>query len=75
MKKSIIQRFFRFTTVMFFSFVALAAFAQEKTLDVDIDVKKESAWYEQPWSWVVGAAIFILLLVAILRGGRAQKNR
>jgi hypothetical protein len=26
-------------------------------------------WYSSPWVWVVGGAIFILLLVALLRGG------
>src|SRR5215217_2216650 len=25
-------------------------------------------WYTSPWIWVVGAAVFILLLVALLRG-------
>ncbi|MDQ6814031.1 MAG: hypothetical protein M3040_09850 [Bacteroidota bacterium] len=25
-------------------------------------------WYTSPWVWVVGAAVFILLLVALLRG-------
>jgi hypothetical protein len=44
------------------------AFAQEKGIDVDINVKKESQWYQQPWVWVVGGAIFVLLLVALLRG-------
>ena len=31
-----------------------------------------STWYTSPWVWVVGAAIFILLLVALLsnRSGR-----
>ena len=28
-----------------------------------------SNWYAQPWVWVVGGAILILLLVALLRGG------
>lgn len=51
-------------------FTALVATAQEKGLDVDIDInKKESTWYQQPWVWVVGAAVFIIILVAILRGG------
>jgi hypothetical protein len=29
-------------------------------------------WYTAPWVWVVGAAVFVLLLVALLnnRGGR-----
>lgn len=25
-------------------------------------------WYASPWVWVAGAAVFILLLVALLRG-------
>lgn len=28
-----------------------------------------SNWYASPWVWVVGVALFILLLVALLRGG------
>ena len=27
-------------------------------------------WYASPWVWVIGAAVFILLLVALMRGGR-----
>jgi len=51
------------------SMIGLVAKAQDKGLDIDINVDKKQ-WYEQPWAWVVGAAIFILLLVAILRGGK-----
>jgi hypothetical protein len=53
-------------------FVTVPALAQDGGLDVDIDVDKEPEWYQQPWAWVIGAAIFILLLVAILRGGRKR---
>jgi hypothetical protein len=28
-----------------------------------------SNWYASPWVWVIGVAVFILLLVALLRGG------
>ena len=50
--------------------LSIHSWAQEKGLDVDIDInKKESQWYQQPWVWIVGGAIFILLLVAILKGG------
>lgn len=28
----------------------------------------ETVWYTNPWVWVAGAAVFILLLVALLRG-------
>ena len=47
-----------------------ALFAQDKGLDIDVDVNgHDSAWYANPWVWVVGVAVFVLLLVALLRGG------
>lgn len=49
-------------------FVTAFAMAQEK-VDIDINAK-DSNWYASPWVWVVGAAVFILLLVALTRGGR-----
>ena len=48
---------------------SIVAFAQEKGVDVNVDIdKKDGNWYGQPWVWVVGIAVFILLLVALLRG-------
>jgi hypothetical protein len=29
-------------------------------------------WYAQPWVWVVGAAVFIIILVALFRGIQAR---
>jgi len=50
--------------------LSFLSFAQEKGVDVNINVnKKSSDWYQQPWVWIVGGAVFILLLVALLRGG------
>ncbi len=49
--------------------VGIQTWAQDKKVDVDIDVnKKGSNWYQQPWVWIVGGAVFILLLVALMRG-------
>ncbi|MES2882780.1 MAG: hypothetical protein V4676_11570 [Bacteroidota bacterium] len=52
------------------AFLSVMAFAQEtKKVDVDISTGGDSAnWYASPWVWVVGAAVFILLLVALTRG-------
>lgn len=45
------------------------AIAQE-TKSVDINVNKSGGnWYSSPWVWVIVAAVFILLLVALTRGG------
>ena len=61
-----------YASLMFVFFNALA-FAQDgdgKSLDVNITTDKGGDnWYASPLVWVIGAAIFILLLVAILRGG------
>ena len=52
--------------------MSVVLFAQEKSTEVDINLNKEggSNWYASPWVWIVGAAVFILLLVALTRGGR-----
>lgn len=57
---------------VFFSLIALAQ--DEKKIDVDINLNKDdSMWYQQPWVWVVGGAVFILLIVALARGGREKR--
>ncbi len=50
--------------------LTLVTVAQEtKKLDIDIDTKSDdSGFFMQPWVWVVGGAVFILLLIALLRG-------
>lgn len=51
-----------------------SVFAQDdgsRKLDVDIDVDKGADagnFFMQPWVWIVAGAIFILLLVALMRG-------
>lgn len=63
----IIKRVFFFIAA---SLSTLQLWAQDKKVDVDIDVNKgDSDWYQQPWVWVVGGAVFIIILVALLRGG------
>ena len=45
-----------------------AVLAQDKKVDVNINTNNGSFW-SSPWVWVIGVAVFILLLVALLRGG------
>ena len=66
--KNYLRSFFALLTL---SFIQSIAWAQEKKLDVDVDVNKDGGnWYTQPWVWIVGGAVFLLLLVALLRGGK-----
>ena len=51
-------------------------FAQEKSTQVDVDINKSSSnWYASPWVWIVGAAVFILLLVVLTSGSRDSSDR
>lgn len=62
------KRFFLSLLMVLYSSALLLA---QETKKVDIDVNtKGNNWYASPWVWIVGAAIFILLLVALARGGR-----
>jgi cell division protein FtsW (lipid II flippase) len=65
------RRHFQKLILLFTSIgIAFILVAQDKQVDINVNVKKDNFW-GQPWVWVVGAAVFILLLVAILRrGGR-----
>jgi hypothetical protein len=55
-----------------FTCFSVVTFAQDKGVDVDISVKKENEWYQNPIVWIIGGAVFILLLVALLRGGERK---
>lgn len=53
----------------------LVVSAQEKGADINVDINKgggSTTWYTSPWVWIVGGAIFILLLVALLRGNNSR---
>jgi hypothetical protein len=54
------------------AFLGALAYAQGETKKVDVNIDTDGGgggWYTSPWLWIVGAAVFILLLVALTRGG------
>jgi uncharacterized membrane protein YdbT with pleckstrin-like domain len=47
----------------------MISFAQEHKVDIDINKNEGGgSFFMSPVVWIVGGAIFILLLVALLRG-------
>jgi hypothetical protein len=47
--------------------------AQDKTVDVNLDVNKGGTdWYAEPWILVVGGAVFIIIIVALMRGNSSK---
>jgi hypothetical protein len=69
--KKVISNFGVLLSVLFLCFLQTAVWAQDGggTSKVDINVNKSDGnWYAQPWVWIVGGAVFLLLLVALMRG-------
>jgi hypothetical protein len=56
-------------------FISAVTFAQDGAADVKVDVTETGGddWYMSPWVWVIGAALFILLLVALAGGSRSRR--
>jgi len=50
------------------------SFAQDKKVEVEIKNYNDGSWYASPWIWFAGAAVFTLLLVAILRDKSRNEN-
>jgi hypothetical protein len=52
------------------------AIAQEKSTDINVDINKGGGdnWYASPWVWVLGAVIFIILLLALTSGSRRSSG-
>ena len=68
-KMRLFTSLFAFITLMFLN---MQAFAQDKKIDLTVTTDKTttSNWYTQPWVWIVGGAVFVLLLVALLRNNK-----
>lgn len=79
---SILLRVKYWITLLVFTFIQTMVWAQTETTEssssTKVTVTEEttgSEWYTNPIVWVVGGAVFILLLVALLRGGGDRTDR
>lgn len=72
MKQTILKLKMKISMLVAFIMFSIISFAQDtKKLDIDINTKGEdSNVFMQPWVWVVGGAVFILLLVALLKNNK-----
>lgn len=64
----------KFVALFFSLLLSFIAVAQEKSVDININKNSGggSNWYTNPIVWVIGGAVFILLLVALLRGNNSR---
>ena len=80
MKKLSSQTVFRALLVFLFTIVNAIVWAQDSSGVSSKSVTKESTtttttdWYSKPWVWIVGGAVFIIILVALIRGGSSDRE-
>ena len=74
MKQAIMNAKMKISMLFTSLLLGVVALAQDtKKLDIDINTKSDdSNFLMQPWVWVVGGAVFILLLVALLKGNKSN---
>ena len=68
-----------FLLLSFSMLFSVLLFAQEKSAEINVDITKDGGntggvWYNQPLVWIIGAAVFILLLVALLRSNSTARD-
>src|SRR4051812_13853504 len=80
MKSILFKRALPYMLMLLFSFVQFFSFGQDNPSSggntgggTSKSITTESTttttdWYAQPWVWIVGAAVLIIVLVALLRG-------
>lgn len=64
-KKSTLMKKFYFSVLI--TLVGVLSLAQDAKVDIDVGNEGKGSAWGSPLLWIIGAAVFILLLVALLR--------
>ncbi len=65
----------RVAALMVMLLSSAAMFAQDtKQVDVNINAKSDGGFLSNPVVWIIGGAVFILLLVALLRSNNKSTS-
>jgi len=67
---------YRFFLAMFFTCMQVMLWAQESSQTVTTKTTETTTtqWYASPWVWVAGGAVFIIILVALMRGNSSTSE-
>jgi flagellar biosynthesis/type III secretory pathway M-ring protein FliF/YscJ len=63
--------------VLLLGIIQFSAFAQDstgtvKTTTTSTTTTTTTDWYMQPWVWIVGGAVFLIIIVALVRGNSSS---
>jgi hypothetical protein len=80
MKKISLSQVYKFFLVFLFSCMQVLVWAQDQQQSSSTQsstttkTTTETVWYSQPWVWIAGGAVFIIILIALLRGNSSTSN-
>lgn len=76
MKQVSLGRGYKFFLAIFFTFMQVVLWAQESNQTVTQKTTETTTtqWYTSPWLWVAGGAVFIIILIALLRGNSSTSE-
>lgn len=76
MTRSLIARFNAAILLLAALLISMPGFAEaQKTINTNINRDDGGASFlSSPWVWIVGAGVFVLLLAALLNGGRKSDD-
>jgi hypothetical protein len=75
MKKISIRWGYRAFLAFLFSCIQIILWAQTTDqVTTKTTTKTTTEWYASPWVWVAGGAVFIIILVALMRGNSSTSE-
>lgn len=77
MKKISLRWGYKFFLAFLFSCMQIILWAQtgdQVTTKTSTSTTKTTEWYSSPWLWVAAGAVFIIILVALMRGNSSTSE-
>jgi len=76
MKQVSLRWGYRIFLAIFFTCIQVILWAQESNQTVTQKTTETTTtqWYTSPWLWVAGGAVFIIILIALLRGNSSTSE-
>lgn len=71
-KKTFVQKMSMLMATLLFSLYSIAQETKKVDVSIDTDADGGGNFFAQPWVWIVGGAVFLLLLVALLRNNSSR---
>lgn len=74
--KNLIRSIYKtFAAFIAISLLQTHLWAQDSASSTTTTTTTTHSWYTQPWVWVVGGAVLLLLLIALMRGNSGTTEK